>query len=131
MADESPDRWSGDGYLAPRNRDEVLHTERAWHVDLNDGVRVNIAPLQLAGLLTSDVLKAPDARKALADRARWRADDRRWTREGKLPRPGWMDETVPESPAWRALAPQRAAEAERLARKRPGGLTPIEALAQS
>lgn len=43
--------------------------ERAWRVDINDGVRVNVAPWQLAGLLTSDVLRPDDARKAIADRA--------------------------------------------------------------
>ena len=126
LAQEPLDRWSGDGYVPPAGRDALLQAERAWHVDLNDGVRVNLAPLQLAGLLAADVLKAADARKAIADRARWRADERRWVRAGKLPRPGWMDATVPESPAWTAAAPQRAAEAARLAAKRaavgaPGG----------
>ena len=31
--------------------------------------------------------------KAIADRAQWRADERRWYREGKLPQPGWWQET--------------------------------------
>jgi hypothetical protein len=118
LAQEPLDRWSGDGYLPPRSTDALARAERAWRVDLNDGVRVNIAPLQLAGLLAADVLKAADAKKALADRARWRADERRWVRTGKLPRPGWLDPTVPESRAWTALAPQRAAEQAKLAAKR-------------
>jgi hypothetical protein len=118
LAAEPLDRWSGDGYLPPADREALVHAERAWRVDLNDGVRVNLAPLQAAGLPASDVLKAPDARKALADRARWRADERRWVRAGKLPRPGWLPPQVPESPQWTAQAPQRAAEQAKLAAKR-------------
>ena len=118
LAAEPLDRWSGDGSVPPASREELLRAERAWHVDLNDGVRVNVAPLQLAGVLASDVLKAADAQKAIADRARWRADERRWAREGKLPRCGWMGEDVPESPRWRELAPQREAERRKLEEKR-------------
>lgn len=118
LENEPLDRWSGDGYLSPAERDELLRQERAWRVDLNDGVRVNIAPVQLAGLIVSDVLKAADARKAIADRARWRSDERRWVRAGKLPRCGWMDERVPESQMWATLAPQREAERMRLEEKR-------------
>ncbi len=115
---EPLDRWSGDGYLAPANRDELLRTEQAWRVDINDGVRVNIAPLQLAGALANDVLKPADAKKALADRARWRADERRWVRVGTLPRCGWMDERVPESPRWTERGPERVAEQIKLEQKR-------------
>jgi hypothetical protein len=118
LADEPLDRWSGDGYLAPTGRDELLRQEQGWRVDLNDGVRVNIAPVQLAGLLISDVLKAVDARKAIADRARWRSDERRWVRAGKLPRCGWMGDDVPESAEWTRLAPQREAERMKLEEKR-------------
>ncbi len=118
LADEPLDRWSGDGYEAPAARDDLLRQERAWRVDINDGVRVNIAPLQQADLLTSAVLKPADAQKALADRVRWRSDERRWVRQGKLPRCGWMPDAVPESPAWLDLAPQRAAERAKLAEKR-------------
>ncbi len=81
-------------------------------------MRVNIAPLQLNGLLSSDVLKVADARKAIADRARWRSDERRWVRQGKLPRCGWMGEDVLESPEWLRLAPQREAERLKLEEKR-------------
>ena len=115
---EPLDRWSGDGYLGPRTPEELLRLEGTWHVDINDGVRVNIAPLQLAGVLANDVLKAADARKALTDRARWRSDERRWVREGKLPRCGWMDESVPADPAWDKLEPHRLAEQHKLEQKR-------------
>lgn len=94
-------------------------------MDLNDGVRVTIAPVQLAGLLAGDVLKAADAKQAIADRARWRSDERRWVRAGKLPRCGWMDEAVPESPEWTKLAPQRAAEREKLEAKRKAAVGSI------
>jgi hypothetical protein len=53
-------------------------------------------PLQRAGLLASDVLPAKDVEKAIADRAEWRADERRWCREGKLSRPGWWPTNVAE-----------------------------------
>jgi len=118
LADEPLDRWSGDGLVGPTNRDALLAGERAWAVDINDGVRVNVAPLQLAGVLAADVLKEVDARKAIADRARWRSDERRWVREGVLPRCGWMLEDVPESPRWTERAPEREAEQRKLERKR-------------
>lgn len=101
LAEEPLDRWSGDGEQAPKNRDDFYRSERAWRVDINDGVRVNIAPLQLVGVLASPVLvKTTDAKKALTDRVRWRADERRWVRAGKLPRCGWMVEQVQASAAW-------------------------------
>lgn len=83
-----------------------------------DAGSVNAARLKLAGVLASDVLKTADARKAIADRAHWHAGERRWVREGKLPRCGWMGEDVPESPRWRELAPQREAERRKLEQKR-------------
>ena len=74
----------------PRRRSAVSSSRRAsTRPTLNDGVRVNIAPLQGAGLLAADVLAAKDVDNAIADRVEWRADERRWVREGKLPRPGW------------------------------------------
>jgi len=118
LSDEPLDRWSGDGILAPASRDALVAHERAWAVDLNDGVRVNIAPLQLAGVLASDVLKEADANKALTDRARWRSDERRWAREGVLPRCGWMAEDIPVSPRWTERAPEREAEQRKLEQKR-------------
>lgn len=82
---------------APATRDALLAQERRYDPDLNDGVRVNIAPLQRAGLLAADVLGAKDLEKAIADRAEWRADERRWCREGKLARPGWWPEGAAET----------------------------------
>jgi hypothetical protein len=90
-AKEPLDKWtSRDGRApAPVTRDAFLAQERRYDPDLNDGVRVNVAPLQRAGLLAADVLAAKDVEKAIADRAEWRADERRWCRKGKLPQPGW------------------------------------------
>jgi len=85
------DKWtSRDGRArAPEKSDAFLAQEGRYDPDLNDGVRVNIAPLQRAGLLAAEVLAGKDVEKAIADRAEWRADERRWCREGKLPQPGW------------------------------------------
>lgn len=74
---------------APRDLPAFIRQEGAFIPDLNDGVRVNIAPLQRAGLLAADVLPTKDLEKALKDRARWRSDERRWCRSNRLPRPGW------------------------------------------
>jgi hypothetical protein len=74
---------------APRAVAEWVAQESAYAPDLNDGVRVNIAPLQKAGILAAEVLASKDVDKAIADRAEWRADERRWCREGKIPQPGW------------------------------------------
>jgi hypothetical protein len=92
IADKEPlDKWtSRDGEREhPRERDAFMAQERRYDPDINDGVRVNIAPLQKAGLLAAEVLAAKDLDKAISDRAQWRDDERRWCREGKLPRPGW------------------------------------------
>jgi hypothetical protein len=70
---------------------EFIRQESLYQPDINDGVRVNIAPLQKAGLLTADVIAGKDVDKAIADRAAWRDDERRWCREGKLPKPGWWE----------------------------------------
>jgi hypothetical protein len=73
----------------PATIGEFIAQESTYAPDINDGVRVNIAPVQKAGLLHADVLDLQDADKAISDRAEWRADERRWVREGKLPQPGW------------------------------------------
>jgi hypothetical protein len=65
-----------------------------------------------------ELMRMEGSGKAIADRARWRADERRWVRQGKLPRCGWTDESVPESPQWTALAPEREKERKRLEEKR-------------
>jgi hypothetical protein len=90
-ARESLDRWtSRDGQARPpASREAFLTQESRYDPDLNDGVRVNIAPLQRAGVLAADVLATRDVENAIGDRTEWRADERRWCREGKLPRPGW------------------------------------------
>ena len=77
----------------PQSIADFITQESRYAPDINDGVRVNIAPIQKAGLLHADVLDAKDADKAIADRAEWRADERRWVREGKLPQPGWWKES--------------------------------------
>lgn len=91
VAKESLDKWTSiDGKVPPPStRDQLYIQEKAYNPDLNDGVRVNIAPLQKAGLLAADVLSKKDLDRAISDRAEWRADARRWCREGKLPQPGW------------------------------------------
>jgi hypothetical protein len=82
----------------PQSIADFIIQESRYAPDINDGVRVNIAPIQKAGLLHADVLDAKDADKAIADRAEWRADERRWVREGKLPQPGWWKENkAPEN----------------------------------
>ncbi len=96
IAETEPlDRWtSRDGKAAaPATREAFLLQEQRYDPDLNDGVRVNIAPLQHKGLLAAPVLANKDVEKAIADRAVWRADERRWCREGKLPQPGWWPTT--------------------------------------
>ncbi|MGH2408781.1 MAG: hypothetical protein ACRDGS_00290, partial [Chloroflexota bacterium] len=134
LASEPRDRWSGDGISAPLSAEDLAARERAWAVDVNDGVRVNVAPIQLAGLLAEPILKEVDAKKAIADRARWRADERRWVRDGILPRCGWMAEDIPESPRWMERAPEREAERQKLEAKRAaaegrlnqvGGMRPL------
>lgn len=94
IADQPIDMWcSIDGVEPPPDSHEGLYLqERAYIPDVNDGVRVNIAPLQKAGLLASDVLAKKDLERAISDRAKWRADERRWCREGKLPKLGWWKE---------------------------------------
>ena len=87
------DAWCGEpGRAPPATLEDFVRQESAWRPDINDGVRVNIAPIQRAGLLAADPLAAKDIEPALADRAAWRADERRWVREGKLPRLGWWPE---------------------------------------
>jgi len=77
--------------LPPQTVAEFIRQESLYQPDINDGVRVNIVPLQRAGLLTVDVLAGKDVGKAIVDRAAWRDDERRWCREGKLPQPGWWE----------------------------------------
>jgi len=96
VKDEPLDKWSSlDGVRSePESQEDLLQQESRYFPDINDGVRVNIAPLQKAGLLAADVLTKKDVDKAIADRAQWRADERRWCRENKLPQPGWWPEAA-------------------------------------
>jgi len=91
LANEPLDKWtSRDGKASPPvTTEELIVQEKRYDPDLNDGVRVNVAPLQKSGLLSADVLAKKDLDKAISDRAEWRADERRWCRDGKLPKPGW------------------------------------------
>jgi hypothetical protein len=82
----------------PRTVAEFMAQESVYAPDINDGVRVNIAPLQCAGLLPAEVLAKKDVDKATADRAEWRADERRWCREGKPPYPSWWKKQHEEAP---------------------------------
>jgi hypothetical protein len=75
----------------PQTVTEFIRQESLYQPDINEGVGVNIAPLQKAGLLTADVFAGKDVDKAIADRAVWRDGEWRWCREGKLPKPGWCD----------------------------------------
>jgi len=88
---EPLDKWtSRDGKVShPKSSEEFHAQEKRYDPDINDGVRVNIIPLQKAGLLSADVIAKKDVEKAIADRAEWRADERRWCREGKLRKCGW------------------------------------------
>lgn len=94
IRDNEPlDRWTSREETTPQptTKEEWYIEEKRYNPDLNDGVRVNITPLQKAGLLASDVLANKDLDKAISDRAEWRADERRWCRQGKLPKPGWWN----------------------------------------
>lgn len=93
IAGQLLDKWnSSDGQKSPPgDTDSFYNQEKTYFPDINDGVRVNIAPLQRAGLLALNVLSKKDVAKAIENRAEWRADERRWCREGKLTKPGWWD----------------------------------------
>jgi hypothetical protein len=110
-SNEPLDKWtSRDGRgSAPTSCEAFLAQERKYVPDLNDGVRINISPLQRAGVLAANVLAAKDIERAIADRAQWRADERRWCREGKLPRPGWWTEELAELKAHAAGSKEKTA----------------------
>jgi hypothetical protein len=94
LDNEELDHWTRRTPKSPiPDNDAFLRQEQTHDPDLNDGVRVNIAPLQKYGLLATDVLAKKDVDRAIEDRAAWRADERRWCREGKLPKPGWWQDS--------------------------------------
>ena len=72
----------------PEDRQALLCQKTDYIPDINDGVCVNVAPLQENVLLAAKILSAKDVGKVIADRAEWRADERRWCQEKKLPRLG-------------------------------------------
>ena len=113
-ADEALDEWTArDGRgIVSTSREAFLAQERKYDPDVNDGVRVNIAPLQRAGLLAADVLATKDVEKAVGHRAEWRADERRWCREGKLPHPGWWPDDVAMVKAYPASPKHKIASIE-------------------
>jgi hypothetical protein len=88
---EPIDKWaSPDGVTpTPSSIEEFIDQEKMYEPDINDGVRVNIAPLQKYGLLTSNVLSSKDMARAIGERAEWRSIERKLSREGKLPKPGY------------------------------------------
>ncbi|MFO0761811.1 MAG: DNA methyltransferase [Byssovorax sp.] len=91
LAGEPLDRFTSIDGIAPppASFEAFLAQERRYLPAPDDGVRVNIAPVQRAGLLAAEVLGAGDIDHAIADRARFRAEERRLCREGKLDRPGY------------------------------------------
>lgn len=108
ILNEPLDSYSSSDGVRPPPADHAafVRQEESYTPDLNDGVRVNIAPLQKAGLLAADVLAGKDLDKAVADRAVWRSDERRWTRAGKLPRPGyWPVPDAADEPAYELAQP--------------------------
>jgi len=85
------DDWSSlDGKRPfPTTTVDLITQESTCAPDIHDVLRENFAPLQRAGLLSADVLAERDVERAISDRPHWRADARRWIREGKLRQPGW------------------------------------------
>ncbi|EMR73248.1 putative N6-adenine-specific DNA methylase [Thaumarchaeota archaeon SCGC AB-539-E09] len=93
LESESLDKWTSIdiNIPPPKNLSDFLIQEKYYSPHTDNGVRVNIAPLQNANLLACDVLIKKDVDRAISDRVKWRSDERRWCREGKLPQPGWWN----------------------------------------
>ena len=55
VGEEPLDKWTSPNGMSehPSGRDALLAQEKRYDPDINDGVRVNVAPLQKAGLLGS------------------------------------------------------------------------------
>jgi hypothetical protein len=94
LAEEPIDRWCArDGSLPPpASRSEHEANEARYLPNRHDGIRVNLAPLELGRVLAGDVLGRPDAERALRERADWRLAERQWCRAGALGRPSWWSE---------------------------------------
>lgn len=91
VAAEPLDGWTAraQGLARPASRGELACWEQRYAPNQHDGIRVNAAPLERAGLLAARVLRPADAERAVADRARWRAEERRWCRDGLADAPSW------------------------------------------
>jgi hypothetical protein len=91
LSGESLDKWGARiaGGKAPSTPDSFRAQETRYEPHIDDGVRANIAPLQRAVLLATEVLGAKDVEAAIVDRAKWRMEERRLCREGKLTEPRW------------------------------------------
>jgi hypothetical protein len=91
LREEPLDKWaSTDGSKShPLSYNEYVLQEQKYSPDLNDGIRVNIAPLQKNGVLAYDILSKKDLVNAIKERSEWRRDERNWCRIGKLSSPGW------------------------------------------
>ena len=113
---EPLDKWcSLDGRRPPpASREALLQQESAYIPDINDGVRVNIAPLQKAGLLAADVLAKKDLDKAIADRAEWRAESAAGAAKANFPSPagGRRQRMKDEGGRMKGILPQHIALSE-------------------
>jgi SAM-dependent methyltransferase len=91
LGSERLDRWCGAGPDEPPPPDAAHFTRREgqYRPRVDDGIRVNVAPLQRALLLSREVLSRRDVDAAILDRARWRGELRRRCRAGELDRLPW------------------------------------------
>ena len=89
LAKEPLDRFCSTAGEPPRDFRQFLEQEASYRPDPTAGARVNLAPLERAGLLSAPVLGRVEVVTAIADRARWRAAERRRCRQGTLPAPTW------------------------------------------
>ena len=94
LADEPLDCWCAreSSLPPPASRSEHEANEARYLPNRHDGIRVNLAPLELARVLAADVLGRPDAERALHERAAWRLAERQWCRQGALGQPSWWSE---------------------------------------
>jgi hypothetical protein len=79
VKNELLDEWtSHNGKIThPKSAEEIHAQEKRYDPDNNDGVWINIMPVQKAGLFAANVITKEDAEKAIADHSEWRVD-KRW-----------------------------------------------------